>query len=230
MKKVTLLTATAFFCFSSFAQIKKGSVYLGGDVSLTNIKFERSSMPSSPNVPGNGTVKGIVISPAIGIAIKDNLIAGADITYQNNKTENYYSAPGTTESKGAGAGVFIRRYFPVASQFYFFGQARVGYANRNFEQISTSGLATYDTEEKTWNMLGGLYPGLSYNVTKSFYLEMGLNNLLQIGYEKTDRTETQTYNSTTTKSSLTQKGFFIQSSLSNSTSLNVGVRFIFPKK
>lgn len=228
MKKIASLTTAAlvFLSLTASAQIKKGSFFLGGDIAVANVKTSRTSTSSSGNTPPGGKIKALSIQPVIGIAVKENLIAGVDVAYSKGKSENVAST-GTINQDGFGAGVFLRRYYPLASRFYLFGQARLGYAKQNSEQKLPS-TSQFTIKEETASVLASLYPGLAYNVTKSFYLEVGFSNLLQTGYEKTTRTESQTFNNNTVRTVNTEKGFFMQSSLANTTSLNVGVRFIIP--
>jgi hypothetical protein len=222
MRKLYFVTiALVCFSFLSNAQIRKGSVYLGGDLGYSSQKEERLN-PTPGGTNNESEQKGVSFSPSIGVAVKENVFAGIDLSYSNTKGENL----GTTnyKNKVLGAGVFLRRYFPVANKFYLFGQIRLGYYDREYDQ--NYNFNADRTLEKGWGIQAGLYPGLSYNIYKSLYLEMGLNNLLQAGYESLDITRTSGFGNT---SSSERKSFSIGSSLSNS-SLTVGLRFILPKK
>jgi hypothetical protein len=221
MRKIYFLTiALVCFSFLSNAQIRKGSFYLGGDIGYSSQKEERINPAGGMN--NEGEQKSISFSPSIGMAVKENVFAGIDFTYANNESENL-SSSNNYKTKALGAGIFLRRYFPVANRFYLFGQVRLGYLDRESDMTSTFNADR--TQEDSWSLQAGLFPGLSYNIYKSLYLEMGLNNLLQIGYENIDRTETRTFGGTF---STERKSFFLQSSLANS-GLNIGVRFILPK-
>ena len=223
MRKIYALTiALVCFSFLSQAQIRKGSIYFGGDINYTSQKEEvLNSTPGGAN--NEGKVNFTTFSPAIGIAVEENVFAGIDFTYSNSEAENS-SLSNNYKNKSIGAGVFVRRYFPVANKFYLFGQVRLGYYNRDYNQ--TSMFSSETTQEDSWGLQAGIVPGLSYNVYKSLYLELGLNNLLQIQYENTDRTRTFGGGG---RSSSEIKNFSVGSSLSNSP-LNIGVRFILPKK
>lgn len=65
MKKITLLSFAAILFTSVLnAQISKGSVYLGGSISGSTLKDERSTSPDE------GKIKTLVINPQVGVAFK----------------------------------------------------------------------------------------------------------------------------------------------------------------
>ena len=206
-----------FLSLSSSAQIAKGSVSLGGSVGFGHASQDRNSSP------GDGKSNYFNFSPAIGKAIRENLIAGITLNYGKSKSENFEPYVNYT-SRNYGAGLFIRRFYPIASHFYFFNQADLGYQYTKSENEFS---APYYNFSKSKGISLGIQPGLSYNVTKAFYLEMGFNNLLQISYvvaEERMRTSPnpEIYRKT--------KSFSLNSSLINSTNLNIGVRFIIPQR
>ncbi|RYF85945.1 MAG: autotransporter domain-containing protein [Chitinophagaceae bacterium] len=217
-----LAIASVCFSFLSQAQIRKGSVYLGGDINISSQKEEQlMPMPGGTNSEGKNTF--IYIGPAVGIAIKENVFAGVDFLYGKSDSK-YLNSPNSSKVSALAGGIFIRRYFPLANKFYLFGQVRLGYQKRNEDQTS---LVNSDRiEEDSWSVQANLFPGLSYNVYKSLYFEMGLNNLLQLGYLHTDRTQTSALGGSISTES---KTFNLQSDLSGN-SLNIGVRFVLPKK
>lgn len=206
MRKIYFLTI-AFICLSFFAnaQIRKGFIYLGGDVGYSSQK-EKLLNPPSGSTNNEVELKGFTFSPSIGLAVKENVFAGIDFTYANTKGQ-YLNSNNSYKNKNLGAGIFMRRYFPVANKFYLFGQVRLGYYDREYDQ--TYNFNSSRSQEDGWGLQAGLYPGLSYNVYKSLYLEMGLNNLLTVGYENLDITQTSGFGGT---SSSERKSFSIGSS------------------
>ena len=220
MRKI-LFFSLSLLClqFTANAQITKGSLYFGGSVGYSQNK-EEASAPTA-----NNENKSFTIAPAVGLAVKENLIAGIDLTYSKYKNLNYAPGNTMTNDRVLGAGAFMRRYFPIAKKFYAFGQARFGYFDRQATITTVSGTGRSNTEG--WGLEAAIYPGITYNVGKAFFLEMGFNNLLHITYAKEERTVTPNIgNSSTFK----QSHFSVGSSLSNGNYLNVGVRFIVPRK
>ncbi|HXB42878.1 MAG TPA: hypothetical protein VNV85_02430 [Puia sp.] len=116
MKKKILLFATVLFVVSFFqahAQINKGSILLGGQINFY-------TQTISPDQKSNW----INVTPAIGKAIKDNLIVGIDVNYA--RSSNVMGVPNNQTSNLFGAGVFLRRYVQLGKGFYVFGQERFG--------------------------------------------------------------------------------------------------------
>lgn len=178
---------------------------------------ERSSSPAQET-------KAVVISPVIGIALKENVVGGLIINYGRQKTE--FGSTSFNDYKTIGGGVFIRRYHSVASKLYLFGQVDAVY-NDNESDQTTSTSPLYRVATKGWNGGINLSPGLSYNVFKSLHLETSFNSLIGLSYSKNTQTETGGFGNPVVTEN---KGFSISSSVSNSNFLNVGVRFIIPKK
>ena len=86
MKRITLLSVSVLlFVLVTNAQITKGSIYLGGSIGASNAKGEVSTSTEL------GKRKSISISPSVGVAVKDNLIAGVNFYYFNNSSKKFYS-------------------------------------------------------------------------------------------------------------------------------------------
>jgi hypothetical protein len=219
MRKITFLAIACCFSVFANAQISKGSRYLGGSVAYSQSK-EEDTAPTAYNENKN-----FIIAPAMGFALKENLITGIDFFYSSSESIN--RAPGNTigKTRSAGVGVFMRRFYPIAKKFYAFGQARVGYFDKHATIAGITGSTSSSTTDG-WGLEAGIYPGITYNIAKAFYLEMGFNNLLNISYAKEERTVVVFGNPSTFK----QNSFSIGSSLSSGHYLSVGARFIIPKK
>jgi hypothetical protein len=219
MERITLLSI-AIFLFASItkAQITKSSVYLGGSIGASTTKLEYS------NTSTDGKSPWLSINPTVGVAIKDDLIAGINLTYTHGKTENFNNNQ-NNERNGYGAGVLLRKYYPLSNRFYLFGESGLGYFHQKWEYLQTPGY-NYTSVNNQNSISANLFPGLAIHVTKSFYFEAAFNNLIQIGYSGLTLTSNSFGSTSTTK----QKDFYIQSSLTNGSYLNIGVRFIIPKK
>ena len=212
-KLFTLIAIAVLASISINAQISKGSILLGGGIGYSSQenKLEGSTIENKTS--------NFYISPAIGIAVKENLIAGGDLSFSsqfqdnmnNEAIINYY-----------GAGIYMRKYFPIASRFYIFGQGRVG-ANI-FDGETTQG-TDYISTNKGYNVNVGIYPGISFQVNKKLHLETGFNNLVYIQYEN-GKIKTQSLGNV---SNATSKSFSVNSSLNNMSGFYVGFRLLLAR-
>lgn len=224
MRKVLFCCFFAAVSFCVHAQIRKGSIFLGGGISFGNQKIEMSG--SGFGVPSQ-TTKLTIINPAVGIAIKDNLIIGINLTYSDAKQTVPSNNNSTLTIKQAGGGLFIRKYFPIAERFYLFGEGGLGYLHQEQEQIDAFGSGSNTNSAKGYSINLNLYPGVSYAITKRFFLELGLNNLLAAKYESLTLSSRSTYSPSVTNG--TAKTFSLTSSLSNASEISIGARFILGK-
>ncbi len=220
MKKIVLLTSVSLLLLtlSSSAQIKKGSVLLGGGISGGKSKYESSSQEN--------TSSGISFYPSVGIALKDNVVVGLDLSYSHSKSDQ----PNPTYvnrnvQNNYSAGVFYRRYTGLGKNFYLFGNGSL-YYGRN-EQTQESGLNTSVSKSvQKRNGVGlGFYPGVAYAVSKRFHLEIGLNNLVSLYYSK-NKTENTTNNTTTTTKG---SDFSFTTNVSSNSPIALGFRVVLGK-
>ena len=212
-KLFTLIAIAVLASISINAQISKGSILLGGGIGYSSQenKLEGSTIENKTS--------NFYISPAIGIAVKENLIVGGDLSFSsqfqdnmnNEAIINYY-----------GAGIYMRKYFTIASRFYIFGQGRVG-ANI-FDGETTQG-TDYISTNKGYNVNVGIYPGISFQVNKKLHLETGFNNLVYIQYEN-GKIKTQSLGNV---SNATSKSFSVNSSLNNMSGFYVGLRLLLAR-
>lgn len=202
---VSLLTLAAL----TQAQIKKGSVLVGGSIQYKNNKTE--------NVNNSGKLKSktFEIGPAAGFAIQDNLVIGLDLQYSNSKNNDY-------EINGYAGYAFLRKYWNINSKFYAFAHASGGYGRIKGESIDVPG-STYDSESKGWSVSASLIPGIAYSAGSKVMLEATFLPLFNIFYNKTD-IDTRYDINNPTKSEL--KGFSVSSSLANAQQFSLGVRFL----
>lgn len=208
--KLKHLLAFIIFCAASFttkAQIGKGSVWLGGAIGFNSSKNDNNTAPDSKK-------QSFTATPGIGIAIKDNTVAGVDITYGHSKQENDESGITERKTNTYGLGVFVRRYVPVISRLYIFGQARAGYSFQKVDDIIGSG----KSKTESWNTGLTFNPGVSFAVNNKIQLETGLNNLLYVQYSKSKNIVNESNN------------FSAGVSLENGSTFYVGVRILLNKK
>ena len=121
MRKIFLtIIAVSIFVCSANAQIKKGSIFRGGDISGSTQKTKIGDITTNKQ-------NGITISPVFGKAIKDNLVLGMNVGFGIYEMDN---SNGNNYSQNAdfyNAGVFLRKYKNIgAGGFYLFVQGGLG--------------------------------------------------------------------------------------------------------
>lgn len=216
MKKTLLaIIAVSLFVCSANAQIKKGSIFLGGDINGSAQKTKSGDITTNKQ-------NSINISPVFGKAIKENLVLGVNAgfgIYDNEYSANYWDE----NTSSYNAGIFVRKYKNLGSSgFYLFVQGGLGgtYYKRKFQD---SFPANFD-ETKRVTIGVNAYPGISYAVSKKLHLETAFNNLLSLNYNSEKR---ETGNPVTVSKT---KGFSVASSLNNATSyLHFGFRLLIGK-
>jgi hypothetical protein len=215
MRKYLLFTSIAFTLLANTlnAQITKGSILLGG-----NLSFETSTSKNSSYEIDNNIFS---INPAIGVAIKENSVLGVSFNYfiytQKSTLSNAYKE----DANSYGSGLFYRQYKSLSSRFYLFGDAGAGYYHTKITRETPDVIQIYKSNSVNLS----LYPGITYAVSKRFHLEASLNNLLNINYSSA---KTTTRGSTPTTESTTN-GFSFMTNISSGVPLSLGFRFIIPK-
>ncbi|BAV08168.1 Outer membrane protein beta-barrel domain-containing protein [Filimonas lacunae] len=210
MKKILLLTVLVVIttAITASAQINKGSVYLGG-----NVGYGRS------NIRNNGYEDykqiNVGVSPSVAFAYKDNFAWGLSLLYARTDLQTSY----IQKSNNFGVTAFLRQYQPLGKGFYAFAQEGLtllyGFGNQSSPTSS---------EVKSYGANAGISPGLAYDINKKFQLEIQLNNVAYVSY---NRSKTK-YSYTTDQS--TTSDFNIGSNLSQISdigSVSIGARFVF---
>jgi hypothetical protein len=192
------------------AQINKGATWLGGQLGYSQSSNKLAASPTK------NKSWGFTFNPAIGKAIKDNLVVGASANYQYSRGKS--GSTTTSKFSAYGGGVFIRKYIPVVSQLYLFGDARV-YANRSIEKTYSSGA---EGKNKLWDIGISATPGLAYAVTKSIQIETGISSLFSVRYQKRDSNQ----NYIDGKSNAFNAGVLLDSQ----NPIYIGFRFLINKK
>ena len=211
-KRILLAVFTVTVATAVNAQIKKGGLLLGGQLSFSSQKNE-STAPNAYATTNNS----FFISPAFGRAIRENLIIGFDLLYSHGK---YQATPNVRQlSDSYGAGFFIRKYKELGKGFYLFGQARAGgsYNRQHYTDFIQGG---NNSSAKGFTAQLGIYPGVAYAVSKKMQLEAGFSNLAAIRYEYLKQTpsgNTATY---------TSSNFSFSSSLSSFAGPTIGFQVL----
>jgi hypothetical protein len=176
-KLLLILTASTFF-FQINAQLNKGTLLLGGDVSFFTNTFRDGNVKSETN--------NITFSPVLARAVRQNIFWGGSLSLGTYKNESATSS--STHNTFYGAGIFYRGYKPVSKKFYAFLQAGLaaGLSKDKFRQGPD-----YYYDEKRVNTGLNITPGISYAVTKKLFLESGFNSIASLNYT---HSETSGYN------------------------------------
>jgi hypothetical protein len=214
-----LFTCCFIFIFSALfvnAQITKGSLLLGGGIGYNSHKNDTNAGTSISKQ------NNFFISPAIGVAVKENTIVGGDLYFGTQLQENINNNNAKYTLNSYGAGMYIRKYLPVAKRLYIFGQGRMG---ANYSNGKSAQAVDYKSTSKGYDVNIGIYPGVSFQVNKKLHLETGFNNLLYAQYSQT-KTKTFSFGNET---SSTINSFSAGTNLNSFSSLYVGFRLLLAK-
>jgi hypothetical protein len=216
IQKITF--ATIFFLCCSFfvnAQIKEGSILVGGQASYSHTSAKNSNVDAIQK-----QVYGI-IDLSLGKAIKENKVVGIHLEFAPGTSNqiNNGSVVYKTKSIGYGAGVSYRQYKTLAKDFYFFieGGADFFYSEQNTKD--TTGTKIHKISSSAAQIY--LAPGISYKVLKNLHLEVSIPQLFSLQYTKGKASYMGVQSS---QNNLTFSSNLNASSLSN---LSVGFRLIF---
>jgi hypothetical protein len=218
MKKTFALLLLIVCSIVSAAQIKKGAILLGGQLGVYNSSIDYTSS-TPPNTPQNQKNKGANFGIVIGTAIKDNVVVGINTGYGYYKNENTVGITSfTSNTDQYNFGVFYRQYKSLGRNFYFLGEAGVGYIGS--KQTDKNTPVVNDVTRKSSGVQLYVNPGVAYQVSKKLQLEILVPNIVSAGYSK-NKTTSQVNNST-------QDNFYINTNLNGPplNNLAVGFRFI----
>lgn len=219
--KINLLAIFLVLSVCSTAQIQKGTVMIGGDLSAS---FNKTK--SATPLPYTVKSQGYNISPAIGWAIKDNVILGGRLIASFSSYDQVPNSYSKNKQNALGAGVWMRKYFPLGKSFYFFANTDLN-GNSNYRKQTDNTVPLYYYKETGFSINAFIYPGISYQVKKNFFLDASLNNLVSIGYTKINM-EQNNQDGTNYRGS--NNSFSINSSLGAGVPLQLGLRWLISKK
>jgi opacity protein-like surface antigen len=213
MKKFLLLSLSAFLLLSitASAQIKKGSVLLGGGISGQQSKSENGSRETN--------YSSFSFYPSVGLAIKDNTIAGVNFFYSHSKSQESPNQSG--KGQGYGGGLFYRKYLPLGKGFSLFGEGSVFYQFlKSTTELNSSTPSYYIQKNQSIGLVA--YPGLAYAVSKRFNIEVAINNFLSVTYSNNKRT-------TSFNETIKGSDFSFDANLSPSKQFYIGFRIVLGK-
>ncbi len=176
MKKILCTIIISLFILATAnAQINQGSVFLGGSGYYNSNTVKEGSRLGN-NIKDEGT--GINIQ--VGKIVKNNSVAGIIVSYYY--FNDHYPIPDSNFNKSNqySAGIFYRKYKKLFRNFYFFGEADAVYMHSTTHNTVES---YYDDTRTTSD--GGtvsFVPGLSYAISKRFYIDLTMQNLVSLSY------------------------------------------------
>lgn len=176
--KLSLLIIATLFSLNVLAQIKKGATLLGGNIGY----FKQSEQPGNTNRKNSNS--NFIITPSYGKAIKQNLILGFDVLYQSTINDNDSLK---YKISSYGAGIFLRKYAYLGSNFYLFGESTFG-GNINSRKLKNSN-SVIKEDGNGFGIQLAFTPGISYALNKRLQLETKFYNFLYAAYTHTKFTD-----------------------------------------
>ncbi len=223
MIKNLTLVVLVFISFCANAQIKKGSILVGGQISAG--KFERDisnffPIPQPLPFDQNEEAKFLNVGISIGKAIKDNKVIGINFNTATNKQTTFLNQTESITSKNNfnEAGLFYRGYKKLGKDFYFFGQANTSIYFSKAKYIHTNSIN--NSINKFVGASISIAPGLAYAISKKFHLELSLQNLAAIQYS----TSKQEF-ANPAIGSIKSNSYSLNTSLSGGVLGNIGIGF-----
>ncbi|HET7116188.1 MAG TPA: hypothetical protein VFI29_06840 [Hanamia sp.] len=207
--KILLPIAIIFFASTTAnAQINEGRYLLGGSISYSHQNDAQNS---------NSKYNSFYSNVQFGKVIKDNTVAGIIVSYSNSNNNSF-------KSNQFSAGVFYRKYKPLAKNLYFFGEGDVLFTHAQ----NTSGhfQTGYDAQRYLSN--GGtlsFIPGISYSICKRMQVELSMPNIASISYAGTKNETTSSV--TNSISTVNGNNFSGNINLNSSLLTNFGIGFKF---
>jgi hypothetical protein len=220
--KLKLLFSVVFVCTlltTSYAQINKGTVWIG-----SNFSYGRNNLKPDQYII-SGETRTVSILPSFGVAFKENVVLGIFGNYTKTNSElqttSYYSK---RDEKTYGGGLFVRRYVPVFKRFYLYGEGRLRYNKSESEENWAFTSSFGSSNLKSWETGLTFTPGIAYGITRSILLEAGAAALFDARYRSTE----SLYTPYTQKNS--EKSFTAGVNLENASAFYIGIRFLINKK
>ena len=177
MKKIFLLsTIIAIFNLTTSAQIKKGSLLLGGQVSYADVK-------SNYNTPQSDQKnKSAYFNVSVGTAFKENKVLGVSVSYGHFNSDYNYNGNSYTNIKSDryNFDVFYRQYKKLAKDFYLFGELGGGYFGGN--QTDTDIPSNNKTKYTESGAELYLTPGIAYRIYKKLQVELVIPQIAGTSY------------------------------------------------
>ncbi|BDD03297.1 outer membrane beta-barrel protein [Aureibacter tunicatorum] len=170
MKKLFLLAAGLFLSATSFAQIEKGKVSLGGTVGFSISESSMINYDYYMDEVSTEKTQLFQLLPSFGYFVSDNVSLGVTTGVMFEKSSQKGSEV-EYKDRIIAFGPTVRYYKMINENFGFFGQGQFLYTSTQSwaSNINASG---HDSDKLKINGLRiGITPGITYFVSKSVALE-----------------------------------------------------------
>jgi hypothetical protein len=224
MKKILLSSLAVFIVFLSHAQqgpqtqqaqIKKGTVFIGGSIGLN----KQSPSSDYPNDFQKNT--NIIFSPSVGWAIKDNLVFGVMLGVGYQKYSLVPPDSNYSKTQTYSAGVFLRKYKYLGSGFSLFGQGNFFF---NYAKTTNYSGSLNNQTNSSYTVGLGFNPGVAYRINTHWQIETIFPNLGYVNYGHAKQSNVLLTPSLEQHSSANTLN--IGSSLSGIYQFSVGVQYV----
>ncbi len=161
MKQLLLLAAACCIITVSKAQITKGSTMIGGSIGYNY--SDTKNIDTNTNYNSSTTSNGFNFGVSYGKCFKENTFWGVTASFSYSDSKNitvFNNASNSYQSRNLYIGVFERKYYPIITNFYCFGQAGLGFNYGNSELTINS--------SKGYDISLNLFPGISYKASKKY--------------------------------------------------------------
>jgi hypothetical protein len=185
MTRILLISALLCSSLIANAQFKKNDILLGGQLSYS-FSSGTYTQPNYNSPINDSKQNSGNIAISIGKALNENTLIGISLSYAPTSYTNYPNYDGTIPLKyvsdSYGVGIFYQKYKNLGKEFYFFGGASVGYYWSN--QSGKDSIGEKLISGSTWSVGLNLSPGISYKISKHFFMDLTLPNLFYASYFK----------------------------------------------
>ena len=183
MKKFITLSVIILLAFNASAQFQEGNKVLGFGLNIQN-GIDNTLYPASETTSKGFSLGGTV---SLGRAKSESRLNGFTITAGYGKLKYKSTTPFASdqfsESFVAGVGYFMRKYKPLAKNFFVFGEAQASVSyNRQIFRAQQNKL-----NEDRYNVTIGVYPGLAYKWNDRFLLELRFADFAALSYNYWER-------------------------------------------
>jgi hypothetical protein len=212
MKRTSLtLTVATLFTLAASAQIKKGAILIGGQISFGNSKTDYHS--TRPDQKYSSAYYNI----SAGTAVKENTVIGLYAGYGYFRYDDINNVYQTVKNDNYSFGVFLRQYKKLAKDFYLFGELGAGYTGSNRSETTTPPVTTTKYTQNGGNLY--LTPGIAYRVYKKLQVELLVPQVAGVSYSTAKTTGVST--------NTTEHYFSFNTNLNSSLLSNLGLGFRF---
>jgi|SRR5688572_14714559 len=209
LMRIFTLFILSFLISATLSAQEKGQLLIGGTLGFNKNKSENLSIITKSTT--------FSLAPSFGKFYRKNRLAGVSLNYShtsfNDKELNRNSYAG---------GFFLRQYQPLGKSFYLFAEEGISGYSANYSNLYTSGPNSYiKIKDKSANLY--FFPGIAYGINKKLQLEIGLPQLLTLGYSF------RSYDYQPNKNS--ESNFYLNSGFSqtNISSLTFGIRWMIAR-